>query len=160
MIKTPAWAGKVVQKQKIAGKKIVLIGGCFDGLHPGHLVFLEKSKKRGDYLVVLLESDQKIRRLKGLGRPIFTQADRAKILNSLRCVDLVVMLPPMDDFHYDCIVRQITPDIIATTAKDSQIKHKKRVAKLVGAKICYVTKRISGYSSSQMIGRIKNATFD
>ena len=64
--------------------KIVLVGGCFDILHLGHVVFLEKAKKEGDVLVVLLESDEKVRFLKGKGRPVHTQSERAEILSALK----------------------------------------------------------------------------
>src|SRR3990167_9728836 len=80
---------------KKQGKVVVLAGGCFDILHPGHVIFLEKAKKTGDILVVLLESDQKVKELKGINRPVHTQIDRAQVLFALRAVDYVVMLPYM-----------------------------------------------------------------
>ena len=114
-------------------KYLVLVGGCFDVLHPGHIIFLEKARKAGDKLVVLLESDQKIRKLKGEGRPVHTQKERAKILSALESVDSVVCLPYMeDDFEYDEIILKNNPDIIAATRGDESIEHKKRAAKKAG----------------------------
>lgn len=134
------------------GKKIVLVGGCFDVLHPGHIIFLEKAKKAGDYLVVLLESDQKVRQLKGEKRPVHTQIDRAKILKALRFVDEVVMLPYIkSDQGYDQLIKKIKPDIIATTFKDKNIYHYQRSAKKVGAKLKFVTKIIGEHSTSQIL---------
>ncbi len=74
--------------------KKVLVGGCFDLLHFGHIKFLEEAKKSGDYLVVALESDENVRRTKGETRPIHTQEQRKAMLESLTCVDEVIMLPP------------------------------------------------------------------
>ncbi len=136
-------------------KKItVLAGGCFDVLHPGHIVFLEKAKKAGDYLVVLLESDKKIRKLKGKGRPVHSQKERAEILSALKSVDSVVCLPYMEnDFKYDEIILKINPDIIAATHGDEEIEHKKRAAKKAGAKLIFVTKMIGHHSTSKILGR-------
>ncbi|MBI4039104.1 adenylyltransferase/cytidyltransferase family protein [Candidatus Daviesbacteria bacterium] len=133
-------------------KKIVLVGGCFDILHPGHIIFLEKAKKVGDYLVVLLESDEKIRRLKGDRRPVFKQSQRAKILQALKAVDLVVNLPKMDsDQDYDRLITKLKPDIIAVTKDYTNIDNHQRIAKLVGAKLKFVTKKIGNYSTSQIL---------
>src|SRR5690242_1743275 len=80
-------------KKNLENGKTVLVGGCFDILHLGHITFLEKAKKMGDRLVVLLESDQKTKLLKGPKRPVHSQKDRAKVLSALRFVDFVIMLP-------------------------------------------------------------------
>lgn len=142
----------LIKKFKKEGKSICLMGGCFDILHPGHIIFLEKAKKEGDLLVVLLESDQKVRNLKGLNRPVHAQQERALILASLSCVDLVVMLPNMNkEKEYDAIIQKIKPDVIAATAGDQNNDYKKRSAKLVGAKLKYVTKIIGNHSSSAIL---------
>lgn len=141
-----------IRKLKKEGKFICLVGGCFDILHPGHVIFLEKAKKEGDLLVVLLENDQKVRQLKGLNRPVHTQQERALILASLNCVDLVVMLPNMDkEKEYDQIIQEINPNVIAATAGDLANNYKKRSAKLVGAKLKYVTKIVGNHSSSRIL---------
>jgi len=93
---------EVVQNIKKQHKKIVLVGGCFDILHPGHVIFLEKAKKVGDILFVLLESDEKVKKIKGANRPIHNQKMRAKVLSVLCCVDYIVMLPFLkSDTDYD-----------------------------------------------------------
>lgn len=133
-------------------KKVVLVGGCFDILHPGHITFLQNAKRAGDYLIVLLESDQKIKKLKGVNRPTFNQQERAKILEALKVVDKVIMLPFIEsEAVYDRLVKKIKPDILATILKDPQIHHKKRAAKLVGAKLKYVTRRIDKFSTTKII---------
>jgi rfaE bifunctional protein nucleotidyltransferase chain/domain len=70
---------------------VVATGGCFDVLHAGHVATLERARALGDRLVVLLNSDASVRRLKGPDRPVQTQEDRAAVLASLRCVDEVVV---------------------------------------------------------------------
>lgn len=138
---------------KKQGKVVVLAGGCFDILHPGHVIFLEKAKKTGDILVVFLESDQKVKELKGVNRPVHTQQERAQVLSALRAVDCVVMLPYMKfEAEYDELIAKIKPDVIAATSKDTNNPHYQRSAKLVGAKLKVVTKIIGNYSTSRLLG--------
>ena len=98
--------------------KVVLVGGCFDILHYGHISFLEKAKSLGDCLIVALESDENVKKLKGPGRPIHTQKQRAGMLKELKCVDEVILLPPIPD--YERLVQKIEPDIIAITQGDTK----------------------------------------
>ena len=101
--------------------KVVLVGGCFDILHYGHISFLKKAKKLGNYLVVALESDENTMKLKGPGRPIHNQNQRKKMLESLRFVNKVIALPPMkSDSDYEKLVRKVNPDIIAITQGDTK----------------------------------------
>lgn len=133
-------------------KKVVLAGGCFDILHPGHVIFLQEAKKVGDKLIVLLESDEKIKKLKGINRPVHTQDERAKILQAVKFVDQIIKLPYMEsDSDYDQIITRIKPDIIALTRGYADTKHHRRVSKLIGAKLKYVTKAIGNHSSSSVI---------
>lgn len=132
--------------------KIVLAGGCFDILHIGHLTFLEKAKEKGDILIILLESDQTIKRTKGANRPIHTQHERAYMLSQLTSVDYVILLPQdMENKDYDNIVKSIQPAIIATTEGDIYISHKERQAQLVGAKVLCVNKIIPKVSTSKIV---------
>ncbi|MCR4263595.1 MAG: adenylyltransferase/cytidyltransferase family protein, partial [Candidatus Roizmanbacteria bacterium] len=81
--------------------KKVLVGGCFDLIHYGHITFLSEARKQGDYLIVALESDENVKKYKGPNRPIHKQAERAEMLRSLRMVDEVVELPEMkEDYDY------------------------------------------------------------
>lgn len=133
--------------------KIVLVGGCFDVLHPGHVIFLEKAKKAGDKLVVLLESDEKVRQLKGVKRPVHTQKERARVLLALKSVDQVILLPNITSVdEYDAFVKKVKPDIIAATVGDKS-EHHQRSAKLVGAKIKYVTKVIGNHSTTRILNQ-------
>lgn len=131
-------------------KKIVLVGGCFDILHFGHIYFLKKAKKLGDILVVALESDENTKKLKGPKRPIHKQKQRKKMLEALRFVDQVICLPDRPD--YEQLVRKVNPQIIAVTSGDPKLKEKRRQAQLVGAKIVVIPK-IKTPSTTQIIAR-------
>jgi FAD synthetase len=131
--------------------KKVLVGGCFDVIHIGHVKFLEKAKKLGDYLIVLLESDENIKKLKGKNRPIFKFKDRKYILESLKFVDKVIIIPsnPLHE-TYNKIVQDIKPHIIAVTEDDPIIERKLKQAKSVGAELI-VIKKFNSYTSSKII---------
>ena len=81
------------EKLRSDGKKIVATNGCFDLLHVGHVRYLQAARALGDLLVVGLNGDRSIHELKGAGRPITTQSDRAEVLAALACVDLVTIFP-------------------------------------------------------------------
>lgn len=142
---------KTIKLLKSQNKKTVLAGGCFDILHLGHITFLEKARSKGDYLILLLESDQKIKQQKGNDRPINDQKTRAKILSLIQVVDLIIMLPLLDaDSDYDQLITKLSPDIIAITKDDPQLLHKKRQAKLTNAKLIEVVARIKNQSTSRL----------
>lgn len=150
-ILTVSNAIKKARQLKIDGDKIILVGGCFDILHIGHLKFLEEAKKIGGKIFVLLESDNRVRLLKGESRPFNEQNERALLLASLNPVDFVILLPFLQKNHeYDKIVTQISPNVFAVTESDSGIDHKKRQAKKVGAEIKVVTKKVKNRSTSKV----------
>jgi len=135
--------------------RIVLVGGCFDILHIGHVNFLSEAKKMADTLVVLLENDAKVKKLKGKNRPIFTQEIRAEMLSALICVDLVVVLPLMEhDSDYINLVIKIKPDIIAVTENDPRIEKKKRQAETAGGELRVIplVKTLSTSALAKIIG--------
>jgi rfaE bifunctional protein nucleotidyltransferase chain/domain len=78
-------------RAKRNGRKVVFTNGCFDLLHPGHIHSLEAARGLGDVLIVGLNSDESVRALKGQGRPVLPEQERAEILASLECVDAVVI---------------------------------------------------------------------
>jgi len=144
---------KVLPRQKKG--KIVLAGGCFDILHIGHVRFLSEAKKMGNYLVVLLENDKKVKKLKGENRPIFAQELRAEMISALNCVDLVVLLPMMgNDRDYLNLVTKIKPDIIAVTENDPHIEKKKRQAETVGGELRLIpfVETLSSSTLAKIIG--------
>ena len=130
--------------------RIVLTGGCFDILHVGHVRFLSEARRMGDYLVVLLESDKKVKELKGGNRPVFLQKERAEMLSALGSVDLVVLLPAIErDSDYLDLVMEISPNIIAVTENDPHIEEKKIQAKKIGGEL-RVIPLIKWYSTSRL----------
>jgi rfaE bifunctional protein nucleotidyltransferase chain/domain len=136
-------------------ERIILTGGCFDILHIGHVRFLSEAKKLGDYLVVLLESNKKVKKLKGENRPIFIQKERAEMLSALRSVDLVVLLPTMEnDSDYLNVIMRIKPDIIAVTENDPLLEKKRGQAKKIGGKLKVIplTKTLSTSALIQILG--------
>lgn len=142
--------------KKLQNRRIVLVGGSFDILHIGHITFLEKAKKQGDILMVLLESDESIKKRKGETRPIHTQVQRAKILSELLSVDYVILLPTFTkDIEYDTVVKTIQPAIIAVTKGDSGTHNKKRQAKNIGATVKIVTNHIANASTSRLLDIIE-----
>src|SRR5258708_2559142 len=136
-------------------KRIVLAGGVFDILHPGHITFLEKAKEQGDVLLVWVEDDTLVKKRKGPDRPVHTQQDRARVLAALSAVDYVLLLPELlNNESYDHLVKNLKPAIIAATKDDPVIAHKQRQAKLIGAKLAIVTERIKEHSTSRLIKQL------
>src|SRR6478672_8643485 len=93
------------EKLRLAGKKIVATNGCFDLLHVGHVRYLQAARALGDLLVVGLNGDRSVHDLKGAGRPITAQSDRAEILAALECVDLVTIFPEIRATKFLAAVR-------------------------------------------------------
>ena len=93
------------EKLRSAGKKIVATNGCFDLLHVGHVRYLQAARALGDLLVVGLNGDHSVHELKGAGRPVTIQRDRAEILAALECVDLVTVFPELRATKFLAAVR-------------------------------------------------------
>jgi FAD synthetase len=137
-------------RMTISSHTRVLVGGCFDLLHFGHISFLKNAKALGDYLIVALESDENVTRMKGKTRPIHIQAQRKEMLESLSLVDEVVSLPFMtSDKDYADMVSRIHPNIIAITDGDPHEDKKRTHAQSVGATLAVIEK-IHTPSTSQL----------
>lgn len=137
-------------QNKHIGNSTVLVGGCFDFIHYGHIQFLKKAKKLGTNLVVALESDYNVKKTKGPNRPIHTQIQRREMLESLSFVDKVIPLPPMhNDQDYFKLVQKIKPNIIAVTAGDPIVDKKHAQADMIGAKMLVIPK-VKTPSTSQL----------
>lgn len=130
--------------------KKVLVGGCFDFIHFGHISFLKQAKAYGDYLIVALESDENVRNMKGDSRPIHSQSQRKEMLASLSFVNEIIELPPMNsDQDYLNFVTNVKPDVIAATSGDPILEKKRIQATRVGAKLIVIPK-IHTPSTSQL----------
>ena len=136
------------KKQKI----VVLVTGCFDILHPGHILFLTEAKRKGDFLLVALESDQWIRQKKGKGRPIFSMKHRTKLLSALAFVDAVLPLKEQAD---ERLLQAISPSVLAVSDKDPYYTQKKQVTSQLGIDIAIVCPYDSRFSTSSLIQSCK-----
>lgn len=129
----------------------VLVGGCFDLLHYGHVVFLTKARQAGDLLIVALESDDFIQTRKNR-QPVHTQQQRAEILAALRVVDEVVLLPLLSDHtEYEAMVAALQPSVIGITQDDPLKSEKERQAQNNGAHLEVLTPVIESFSSSAIL---------
>jgi rfaE bifunctional protein nucleotidyltransferase chain/domain len=99
----------ITRRLKAQGKRIVFTNGCFDLLHYGHARYLEEAKAEGDILVVAVNSDASVRRIKGRDRPVVNERDRAGVIAALESVDFVVIFS--EDTPLDTI-KAIKPDIL------------------------------------------------
>lgn len=100
---------KIAKAQKLKGGKIVFTNGCFDILHYGHVSYLEEARNCGDILIIGLNSDESVKRLKGESRPINSELERAFVLCGLKPVDFVVVFE--QDTPYD-LINLIKPDFL------------------------------------------------
>lgn len=133
-----------LQQDKREGKTMVFTNGCFDILHRGHAVYLREAKKLGDKLIVGLNSDASVKRLKGETRPINAEDDRAYLLESLACVDYVTIFT--EDTPYE-LLSQIRPDILVKGGDY-------RIEDIVGREFAQEVKLIrfiEGYSTTGII---------
>lgn len=100
---------KITAKLRKQGKKIVFTNGCFDLLHYGHVKYLQEAKKNGDILVVGINSDASLRRIKGKKRPLVNESDRLKTIAALESVDYVVKFNEDTPFN---TIKAVEPDIL------------------------------------------------
>jgi D-beta-D-heptose 7-phosphate kinase/D-beta-D-heptose 1-phosphate adenosyltransferase len=100
---------RIINHLKAEGKRIVFTNGCFDLLHIGHVRYLEEAKALGDVLVVGVNSDASVRKLKGPKRPILPEAERAEILSGLGCVDYITLFDEMNPLK---LITSLRPNVL------------------------------------------------
>jgi D-beta-D-heptose 7-phosphate kinase/D-beta-D-heptose 1-phosphate adenosyltransferase len=105
----PADAAEALERWHASGEAVVFTNGVFDLMHRGHVEYLEEARRLGDRLVVGVNSDASVRRIKGPERPIHHEADRIELLSALECVDLVV---PFDDDTPARLVEAVRPSVL------------------------------------------------
>ncbi len=108
-LKSPKTFSAISKKLQKQGKKIVFTNGCFDILHLGHVDYLERAKKLGNILIVAVNTDKSVKRLKGRGRPVNTEKDRVGVISGLEAVDYVVLF---DEDTPLKTIETIKPDIL------------------------------------------------
>lgn len=139
-------------REKRNGRQVVFTNGCFDLLHPGHIETLEKARSLGDALIVGVNSDRSVREMKGAGRPIMPERERAELLAALECVDAVVIF---DEPTPREIVAALLPDVLVKGgdwASDRIIGREEVEA--AGGRVVSVPV-VAGFSTSAMIEKIR-----
>ena len=146
---------KEIEELRIEGKKIIFTNGCFDIMHVGHLRYLKKAKEFGEILIIGLNTDNSIKRIKGDKRPIIPEDERAELLEELRCVDYVIMFD--EDTPVD-LVAELKPDVYVKGGDYT-------IDQLPEAKIVHsyngevkIVNFIEGRSTTSIIKRIKELT--
>ena len=151
-IKTLPCAISAIIKLKQKNKKIVFTNGCFDILHAGHVSYLSKAKSLGDILVIGLNSDSSVRKIKGLSRPINKERDRAKIVASLYFVDYVTIFGEPTP---EKLIKKLGPHVLV---KGGDWKPKDIVGgdfvKSCGGKVVSVP-FVKGYSTTSLMKRLR-----
>jgi len=137
-----------IKAHKRIGKRVAFTNGCFDILHLGHVTYLEKAKGHDRILIVGVNSDASVRRIKGKGRPVNSQRARAKVLAALSCVDYVTV------FHEDTplqLIKRIKPDILIKGSdwKDRPVAGADFVQRH-GGRVQFI-EFVDGYSTSNIL---------
>jgi len=146
---------KEISELKKESKKIVFTNGCFDIIHAGHISYLNEAKALGDILIVGLNSDESVRRLKGADRPVVNERDRAYVLANLKPVDYVVMFD--EDTPYE-LIKKIKPDILVKGADYAGKNVAGRdIVESSGGKTVLIN-FIEGKSTSEIIKKIQSKT--
>ena len=109
-LKTLSALERIVQKLKSENKTIVFTNGCFDLLHPGHIKLLEQAKRAGDVLIVALNSDASVKKLKDARRPILNQNARVRIIAAIKWVDYIIIFKELTPLK---LIQKIRPHILA-----------------------------------------------
>ena len=126
-------AGRLASSWRAQGKRLVLANGCFDLLHVGHVRYLQAARALGDVLVVGLNSDASVRRLKGPGRPVMPAAERAELVAAVSGVDAVVVF---DEDSADALIARLRPDVHAKgTDYTEQSVPERGTVEAVGAQV-------------------------
>lgn len=150
--------GRVIEREKLRekveelkreGRSIVFTNGCFDIIHLGHIRYLREAKSKGDVLIVGLNSDESVRRIKGEKRPLMPEEERAEILASLEMVDFVVLF---DELVPDELIKLIRPDVHikgGDYASPDELPEAELVRSLGGE--VYIAQGVKGKSTSNLI---------
>lgn len=156
-------AARVVSKQDLlarisawrkAGARIVLANGCFDVLHAGHVRYLKGAKELGDILVVGINSDEQVTSLKGAGRPVMPEAERAEIVAALEFVDLVTIFP---EPTVERLLLELRPDIHAKgTDYTEETVPEREVVRAYGGRVAIVGDP-KDHSTSELIASLSEA---
>ncbi|UCC69830.1 MAG: adenylyltransferase/cytidyltransferase family protein [Armatimonadota bacterium] len=137
-----------------AGKTIVYTNGCFDLLHLGHVRTLESAKGEGDVLVAGVNGDESTRRLKGEGRPVVGERERAELVAALECVDLVVVFQELTSMR---VLEALRPEVWVKGGDyglESVNQEERAYVESYGGRVA-LGERVAGVSASEIVARVK-----
>ncbi len=144
---------KIIKILKSQNKKIIFTNGCFDILHIGHIRYLRAAKKLGDILIVGLNSDKSVKKIKGPKRPIFPQNIRKEMLSSLEFVDYIVIFDELTPIK---LIKDINPTIQVKGGDYDVDKIPEKSAVEEGGGKVVIVPYVKGYSTSEIIKKIHN----
>lgn len=145
------------QELRVAGKKLVITNGCFDIIHRGHVTYLMKAREQGDVLLLAINSDYSVRKLKGPNRPITKERDRAFILACFPFIDAIIIF---DSIRCDSVLKELVPDVYVKGgdyALETMDPVEKAVLIQAKSKIVFIP-FLKGYSSSKIINEVRLQT--
>ncbi len=146
------------KRLRAEGKRLVFTNGCFDILHVGHVRYLQSAREQGDALVVAINSDRSVRELKGVGRPIMNDQERAEMLLALRAVDYVTVF---DGLSPRSLIAEVLPDVLVKGG-DYQLDeiHGREEVEAAGGRVLSLP-FVEGASTSSIIEKmLKTVTSD
>ena len=147
---------RTAKQLRAAGKKLVATNGCFDLLHAGHIRYLQAARALGDALVVGLNGDRSVCELKGPGRPINNEKDRAELLAALESVDFVSIFPEMRATRF---LEMVAPSVYVKGGDyrvDTLDAEEYAILKKLGAEIRFIPFE-PGYSTSRLLEQLRNS---
>src|SRR5436190_2371768 len=142
---------------RAAGKKLVATNGCFDLLHVGHVRYLQAARALGDALAVGLNGDQSVRELKGSGRPLNNESDRAEVLAALDCVDFVTIFPEKRATRFIEAARPAIYVKGGDYSSDTLNAEERALLREIGAEV-RILPFVPGYSTSELLEQLRQTT--
>ena len=144
-------AERLVARWRAEGRRVVLANGCFDLLHVGHVRYLRSARALGDALIVGVNADASVRRLKGRGRPLVAALERAEIVGALTAVDAVVLF---DDDSADALIGRLRPDVHAKGTDYTEATVPERAAVLAAGGVVAIAGDPKAHATRDLIAVI------
>lgn len=137
------------------GKRVVLVTGVFDLLHQEHQNFLQKAKALADILVIAVESDARVREIKGEGRPVFSQDQRVQMIRDTGITEFIFILP--EDFShqekYRQLIAEVSPEFYAVSSHTSYLENKKKLVEEFGGQLVIAHQHNPEVSTTQLLAQ-------
>ena len=146
----------IIADLRAAGQRIVFTNGCFDIIHPGHILHLQQFRQEGDVLVVALNSDESVRQLKGPDRPVFSQQERATVLAALEPVDYIVIF---DTLRVTALIEAVKPDVYfkgGDYTLETLVTEEREALERCGTEIRLVPE-VGNFSTTDIINRMRGS---